>query len=251
MKRESDVLACCTTAYSHPAAQWLRGDSFHPGGLALTAELANLCGIDAGSRVLDAGSGPGTSAVHLAKTTGCRVAGITLEQEGVTTGRELARQHEVEERVVFFQADIQEAELALESFDVALMECVLSILPDKAATLRRLNDLLRPGVHLGLTDVTVNGVLPPELHSVLATVGCVGDALSLPEYSTLLEESDFAIQRAQDLPEVASTFLKRRWDSCSMRSLFDSSDQEEFIANRRYEMMGGSLLSQVETAGSV
>ena len=116
------------------------------------------------------------------------MVGITLEQEGVTTGRELARQHEVEERVVFFQADIQEAELALESFDVALMECVLSILPDKAATLRRLNDLLRPGGHLGLTDVTVNGVLPPELHSVLATVGCVGDALSLPEYSTLLED---------------------------------------------------------------
>ena len=193
MVRESDILACCATAYSHPAARFLLGDSFHPGGLALTAELAQLSGIDAESRVLDAGSGPGTSAVHLAKTTGCRVVGITLEQEGVTRGRELARQHGVEERTVSFQGDIQEAELELETFDVVLIECVLSIVPDKAATLSRLNDLLRPGGRLGLTDVTVNGRLPPELRGVLATGGCVGDALSLKQYCTLVETGGFSV----------------------------------------------------------
>lgn len=209
MEPEPDVLACCAATYSHPSARWLLGDSFHPGGLALTTQLAHLSGIGAESRVLDAGSGLGTSAVHLAKTIGCQVVGITLEEEGVATGRELARQHRVEERVTFFQGDIQEAELELESFDVVLLECVLSIVSGKATMLRRLSDLLRPGGRLGLTDVIANGTLPPELRGVLATAGCVGDARSLEEYCTLVEANGFAVQHAQDLQEVASSFLRQ------------------------------------------
>ena len=208
MMFEEEVLACCTISYSHPIARWLLGDSFHPGGLELTTRLAELTGIGPASRVLDAGAGRGASAVHLAKTWGCRVVGVTLEQDGVTAGYQLAQRHQVEDRVTFIQGDIQQADLGAESFDVVLMECVLSILPRKVAALRRLHDLLGPGGRLVLTDVTVSGALPPDLQGVLAVAGCLGDARSLEEYRALLQAEGFIIDQSVDLQDVVSSFLR-------------------------------------------
>ena len=131
MTLEREILSCCATTYSHPLARWLLGDSLHPGGLALASRLAHLTGVGPESTVLDAGSGLGATAVHLADTTGCRVVGITLEQAGVGAGEELARSHGVEDHVSFLQGDLLEVDLGDERYDVVLMECVLSILPRK------------------------------------------------------------------------------------------------------------------------
>ncbi|MFQ5860653.1 MAG: methyltransferase domain-containing protein [Dehalococcoidia bacterium] len=208
MSPELDVNACCTASYSHPLARWLLGNSFHPGGLALTTRLAHLSGVKPMSRLLDVGSGGGASAVHLAKTIGCQVVGVTLEKDGTAAGYTLARKEGVEDQVTFIEGDIQEVELEAESFHVVLMECVLSILPGKAAVLRRLYGLLRPGGHLGLTDVTVNGTLTPELRGVLAVAGCVGDARPLEEYLALVEAQGFTIDQSQYLQETVSAFLR-------------------------------------------
>ena len=65
-----DIRTCCATTYGHPFASWMLGESFHPGGLELTARLARLAGIGPETAVLDAGSGRGATAVHLAQTLG-------------------------------------------------------------------------------------------------------------------------------------------------------------------------------------
>ena len=204
----AELRSCCAASYSHPAVRWLLGESFHPGGLALTSRLAKLVGVEPRSRVLDAGSGRGASAVHLAKTLGCEVVGVTLEADGVAAGLELAEREIVTDRVTFVEGDIQEVELEPGSFDVVLMECVLSILPDKVAALGRMQDLLQPGARIGLSDVTVSGPLPAELQGVVAAAACVGDARPLAEYCALTEAAGFAIEHSQDLPETAASFLK-------------------------------------------
>ena len=203
-----DVLACCSTAYSHPAARWLLGDSFHPGSLGLTDRLARLTGIGPESLVLDAGSGRGTTAVHLAKTLACRVMGITLEAEGVEAGIELAQQEGVADRVSFIQGDLADARADIAAFDVAIMECVLSILPDKQAALDRLNGVTCPTGYLGITDVTVNGPLPQELQGILAIAGCVADARSLEEYAALISDAGFEVTETTDLQDVLLGTLK-------------------------------------------
>ena len=186
----------------------LLGDSLHPGGLELTSRLAGLLAIGADSSVVDAGSGRGATAVHLARDLGCSVVGITLEQQGVAAGRELAERHGVADRVDFIQGDLQKVDLSDRTFDFILMECVLSILDRKGAALEHLVGLLKPGGRLGLTDVTASGPLPPEMQGVLATAGCVGGALSLPEYAGALEAAGFAVEHNEDCPGVASTFLR-------------------------------------------
>ena len=176
MLLDASLNACCAVSYGHPLARWLLGESFHPVGLDLTTHLAHIMGIESESILLDAGSGRGASSVHLAKTFDCHVTGITLEEEGVAAGYQLAHHHGVEDRVGFLRGDIQEIDLETESFNSILMECVLSILPRKEATLCRLLNTLRPGGYLGLTDVTVRGPLPPHLQGVLAVAACTGDA---------------------------------------------------------------------------
>ena len=208
MLPDASLNACCTVSYGHPLARWLLGESFHPGGLDFTTHLAHIMGIESESILLDAGSGRGTSAVHLAKTFDCHVTGITLEEEGVAAGYQLAQQHEVEDRVGFLQGDIQEIDLEAESFDAILMECVLSIVPRKEATIRRLYDALRPGAYLGLTDVTIREPLPTHLQGVMAVAACTGDARSLEEYSNLVRTAGFEVDQSQDLPKIADSFLR-------------------------------------------
>ena len=204
----ADVAACCTVSYSHPAARWLLGESFHPGGLELTARLAGLMNLGPASRVLDVGSGLGTSAVFLSKTLGCETVGVTLESEGVAAGIDRANREGVGELVSFIQGDIQEVELDGRSFDAAMLECVLSIVPDKRMALRRVHAALRPGGLLGITDVTVDGRLPPELDGLAAVVACVGSALSLDAYASLVVDEGLTVERVEALPDTAVSFLQ-------------------------------------------
>ena len=199
-----EVAACCSDLYSRPAARWLLGESLHPGGLALTRRVAELANVGAGTRLLDVGSGRGASAVSLAESLGCEVVGLTLEETGVEAGRALAEERGVAERVRFVQDDVQSAVLGDGKYDAALMECVLSILPDKRSSLARISAALRQGGRLAVTDVSVNGPIPPEYLGVLSVAGCVGDARPLDEYVALVRETGLRVLQAEDLPATAS-----------------------------------------------
>lgn len=208
MLAETEIQSCCAVSYGHPMARWLLGDSWHPGGLKLTSRLAEAAGVAPNSKVLDIGSGLGASSVHLAVTTRSTVTGVTLEDEGVAAGRELAQRQGASGHVTFVQGDVLQAPLASQQFDVAVAECVLSILPDKARAVQHVKGLLVPGGRLAMTDVTVNGELPPELQSLLTIAGCVGGALPLAGYRSLVEEAGLIVEQCDDLPETAGNFIR-------------------------------------------
>ena len=203
-----DLAACCVDVYSHPIARWLFGDSFHPGGLALTQRVARQAGVGPGSRVLDLGSGRGASAVHLAETLGCEVTGMTLEATGVEAGQHRAMERGVDHLVQFRRGDIQDLPLGDRAYDVGMMECVLSILPAKAETLSRLRAALKPGGTVVVTDVTVSGPLPEELRGILTVAGCVGDARSLDGYAQLMSDAGLDVRQAEDLQSTATAVVR-------------------------------------------
>ncbi|MFD0802959.1 methyltransferase type 11, partial [Streptomonospora algeriensis] len=57
-----EAKSCCAAAYGTDAAALLLGEAYHPGGLALTRDLAAGLALRAGDRVLDAACGPGATA---------------------------------------------------------------------------------------------------------------------------------------------------------------------------------------------
>ncbi len=203
------VGACCSIIYSHPLATWLIGESFHPGGLALTEELASLTGLRAGQRLLDAGCGRGTSTVHLAKITGCDAVGLTLESDGVEQGRNLAEASCVSDRVRFIQDDILHMDTVAGDFDVILMECVLSTLEQKPESLRQLYRITKPGGFIGLTDVTVSSELPEQLRGSIGAALCMADARNLDEYMSLIEEAGFRVKEFRSAKEAVQQLIKK------------------------------------------
>src|SRR6516162_5356321 len=71
-----EIKSCCATLYQSDLVRFLLGDSFHPGGEALTMRLGELLQLGPEHSVLDVASGQGTSAILLAQRFGCRVQGV-------------------------------------------------------------------------------------------------------------------------------------------------------------------------------
>jgi arsenite methyltransferase len=203
------VTECCATLYGHPLAAFLMGDSFHPGGLDLTSELAHAAGLGQGQRVLDAGSGLGVSSVFLAESTGASVTGLTIEASGVAAGDARAAEHGLASRVAFVQGDIMDLPPGLGRFDAVVMECVLSTLADKPGALARLRQVFKPGGTLAVTDVTREGKIPQELEGVTAAALCLAGAISLDDYASAIEDAGFAVEQARELPDTVGDFIDR------------------------------------------
>lgn len=80
--------------------------------------LASRIGLRPGERVLDAGCGPGASAVWLAGEAGAEVVGVDLSPGHVYRARRLAYREGVLDRVVFERQDFTATNFPDESFDV-------------------------------------------------------------------------------------------------------------------------------------
>ncbi len=65
-----EIKHCCARLYESEIVSRLLGESFHPGGATLTERLGQLLALTPESRVLDAASGKGASAVVIAERFG-------------------------------------------------------------------------------------------------------------------------------------------------------------------------------------
>jgi hypothetical protein len=205
-----EVKTCCASAYASAAARFLLGDTFHPGGVALTSRLARALRVSTSSTVVDVASGPGTSAIQLARETGCSVLGVDLSPESVAAAAQAAGAAGVGERVRFVEGDAEALPLDDESMDGALCECALCTFPNKGAAVRELARVLRPGARLALSDVMARaGSLPPELTGLEAWIACIADARPLDEIAAMLEEAGLAVETVERHDEALRTFVDR------------------------------------------
>jgi SAM-dependent methyltransferase len=168
----------------------LLGDSYHPGGLALTRELATLLAVPPDGRVLDLASGRGATAMLLADDFGLRVAGLDLSAANVALAQSKATAAGLAERVSFTVGDAERLPYADAAFDAVVVECALSTFSNKAAAASEMARVLRPGGKLGVTDVVADPArLPADLTTLAARIACVADALPLRGYADLLRDA--------------------------------------------------------------
>lgn len=186
-----DIKACCARFYQSDIARMLLGDSFHPGGLALTHHLGTVIGLDKADSVLDVACGRGASAVHLARRFGCRVTGLDYGQENLTAAEAHAKSNGVAHLTAFRQGDAERLPLGDGAFDAVISECSFCMFPNKAVAAAEMARVLRPGGRLGLTDMTINGSLPEDIRSLLTWVTCVAGADTPQSYVTTLQQAGF------------------------------------------------------------
>jgi ubiquinone/menaquinone biosynthesis C-methylase UbiE len=214
-----EAKACCAGAYGSDVVALLLGESYHPGGLALTRRLADRLGLHAGTRVLDVASGRGATALMAASEFGADVTGVDLSEANVALARGAAQAAGLAAQARFQAGDAELLPVPDGTFDAVLCECAFCTFPDKATAAAELARVLRPGGRLGITDVTVDPArLPPELTGLGAWIACVADARPLDEYAAFLtaaglrvthtERHDAAIAAMVDQIEARLTLVR-------------------------------------------
>ena len=128
-------------------------DEFHIRGRKATLELGQTLNLNAGSSVLDIGSGLGGPARTLAETYGCQVTGIDLTQEFCDTATTLSTWVGLSDRVAFQQGDATHLPFADGLFDAAITIHVAMNIAAKDRMYAEARRVLRPGALFGIYDV--------------------------------------------------------------------------------------------------
>jgi hypothetical protein len=204
------VKACCASLYENELTGWLLGESFHPGGAALTDRLAEILGVSAGQQVLDVAAGPGTSALRIATVTEASVHGVDLSAALVAAATERARSSGLAGRVTFGVGDAEHLPVDDDSVDAVICECALCIFPEKADAVREMARVVRAGGRVGIADVVMDRRrLPPELDTLAGRVACLADARTLEENLCLLEDAGLRIDAVERHDEALGSMLDR------------------------------------------
>ena len=176
-------------------------DAEQRGVLPDAAVLASLgCGnpvavaeLHEGETVLDLGSGGGIDVILSAKRVGpTGVAyGLDMTDEMLALARRNAADAGVT-NVHFLKGVIEQIPLSAGSVDVVISNCVVNLSTDKAAVLREIARVLKPGGRVGISDVVAEDHLDPVERSERGSyVGCIAGALSRAEYVAGLEAAGF------------------------------------------------------------
>ncbi|MEO5823235.1 MAG: class I SAM-dependent methyltransferase [Vicinamibacteraceae bacterium] len=173
--------------------------------------LLPLLGLDAGSHVLEVASGSGGPAIHLARTTGCRVTGVDANERGVETAGRLAAAAGAGDRVQFRQADAT-SRLPYDdgAFDALLCIDSMNHFPDRAGVLAEWSRVLRPGGRSLFTDpVVISG---PVTNDELARRSSIGLFVFLPAglNETLIAQSGLRLIHQEDVTANAA-LVAGRW----------------------------------------
>jgi len=211
--------SCCSTGDSSPITTNLYSEA-EVGTLPIAAVLASRgCGnptalidLKPGEKVLDLGSGGGIDVLLSARRVG--PTGFAYGLDMTDAMLEVAERNRVEagvENVRFLRGVMEAIPLPTYEVDVVISNCVINLSADKRQVLREAYRVLVPGGRFAVSDIVIQGQLPPAIQNDLeAWAGCIAGALEEQTYRQLLIEAGFTdveieVTRRYALEEVAQS----------------------------------------------
>jgi arsenite methyltransferase len=233
-------LACyCASPYDSPAARWLLGGEFHPGGDVLTRRLAHLAGVRPGWRVLDVASGSGPTARLLASELGAEVTGVELSRESIAAARREAEAAGLGDRVHFVEGDAEALPVASGTFDAVVCECALCLFSRKAQAVAEMRRALRPGGVVAIADVTADlEDFPASLRGAVARVACVGEALPRDGYAEMLRDAGLEIVASESHDGALAALAERVEARLRVARMLLSADGTADLIGEAIELVG-------------
>lgn len=226
--------------------------------LASIPEEANLglsCGnptalaqLQPGEVVVDLGCGGGLDVFLAAQRVGPagKAIGIDMTPEMIDRARAGAAKLSGI-NVEFHLTTIDHLPLPDASVDCVISNCVVNLAPDKRAVFREIHRILKPGGRLAITDIALKRELPKELaQSVSAYVGCIAGALTLGEWSALLQEVGFQNVRITDQRHDLNAYAKIEGQSACCSPGMDSPCCAPSASDETVHLGLKNLLSQYD-----
>ena len=169
--------------------------------LAVLPDGANLglgCGapvsaleLQPGETLLDLGSGAGIDAFVAAGQVGPegKVIGVDMTPAMIEKARENATKAGVA-NVDFREGRLEALPVDDATVDAVTSNCVINLVPDKAAVFAEVVRVLKPGGRVVVSDIMLEGDLPDAIRaSAMAWVGCVAGAVRRSEYFDIVERA--------------------------------------------------------------
>jgi SAM-dependent methyltransferase len=199
------------------------------------------------SNVLEIGCGSGGPSLFMARTFGCHVTGIDINEKAIATADSMARTEKLDSRVRFSQSDAAKA-LPFESMTFDAVTCIDSInhFSDRLRFLKESYRVLRPGGRLLFTDpITVTGLISSEEVAVRSSIGFF---LYAPpgEDERLIKATGLRLLTREDVTENMAQISKRRLDSREKHSqeLIKIEGEETFHGVQRFFSMVHTLANE-------
>jgi sarcosine/dimethylglycine N-methyltransferase len=220
-------------------------DQFHTRGLATTAELAELAGINADMSVLDVGSGVGGPARFLAAAYGCRVTGVDLSEPFVAAARYLTERTGQSGLVSFETASALELPFDDGYFDVALLQHVAMNIADCPRLYHEIRRVLKSGGRFAIYDVVLNGGAEPHYPVPWARTPATSFLLAAAARREAIEPAGFRTLVWQDDSDAAKAWITQQRASgpppSSNLGVVMGPDFAELAANLARNLMEGRL----------
>lgn len=183
-------------------------------GLPEGADLGLGCGapiglleLKPGETVLDLGSGAGIDAFLAAREVGPqgRVIGVDMTPQMLERARRNAASKN-QDNVEFREGRLEALPVDDGSIDAITSNCVINLVPDKAAVFREVARVLKPGGRMVVADIVLDAPLPEAVAKDLAAwVGCISGALPRQEYIRLVESAGLgSVEILKDIDQGAA-----------------------------------------------
>lgn len=207
------ISACCGPEVAEAPEAKSRKMGYSDAELSAVPDGANLglgCGnpqaiaaLRPGEVVLDLGSGAGFDCFLAAQQVGKtgHVIGVDTTHEMLKKARDNAAQIDAA-NVEFRLGELEHLPVADNTVDVAISNCVINLVPDKAQVFRETFRVLRPGGRIAISDVVNKTPLSAELKADTALLcGCVAGAASVDQLTDWLGDAGFVDIQITPKPE--------------------------------------------------
>ncbi|MGH3864307.1 class I SAM-dependent methyltransferase [Actinokineospora sp.] len=160
----------------------------------ISQKVTATLGLRPGEHVLDAGCGPGETAIFVNKEFGARVTGVTVSGFEVAKANERAAAAGVADAVRFEYGDFMSLSYPDNTFDAILALESLQNAPDLEVVLREFHRVLRPGGRVTFSDFSLRSHDDPERLAKFMTTLKLGTLPTLDEWLALTTAAGFAVE---------------------------------------------------------
>ncbi|NQV84420.1 MAG: methyltransferase domain-containing protein [Rhodospirillales bacterium] len=184
-------------------------DEFHLGGRKATIHAVSKLPLNKDSHVLDIGCGIGGTARFIASETGCRVTGIDLTPEYISTAQILNSRTGLADQVTCEIANALNMPFDEATFDVATTFHVAMNISERGKLYSEIARVLKPGGVFCLYDIMKKGDEPIDFPVPWAHSAATSHLTTPDEMLVHLEAAGFEVEEVEDRTNFALEVIKQ------------------------------------------